>query len=138
MAIVVQKIKTKEFKYIPVDERESENPVVFKLRLVPKTERAKLEDGLLKISQDGTFNFANATYILEMFKRGVVDIEGLVDEEGNLIKVKKEHGVIADSFIEMLPDELIQEVGNVIIAISKDPKNYKIYLGETEEEQKEE
>ena len=131
MAITVTKIKKREFDYIPVEERNEKAPVIFKLRLVPKAERARLEDGLLKINQDGTFNFANASYILEMFRRGVEDITGLKDEDGKEIKVEKDgNGYISYDFVEMLPDELIQEVGNVIIAISKDPKNYKVYLGQ--------
>ena len=133
MAIVVKKVKNKEFTYIPVDERKEKNPVKFKIRLINKINRAKLEDGLLKINQDGTFNFANVSYIIEMFKLGVINIEGLVDEEGKKIKVPKdENGYITDGFIEMLPDSLIQEVGNVIIAISKDPNNADVYLGNEE------
>ena len=131
MAITVTKIKKKEFDYIPVDERTEKTPVVFKLRLVSKSERARLEDGLLKINQDGTFNFANASYILEMFRRGVTDIVGLKDENDKKIDIEKDgNGYISYDFMEMLSDELIQEIGNVVIAISKDPKNYKVYLGQ--------
>ena len=131
MALKVSKLTKREFTYIPIEEREEKNPVKFIIRLLPKMVRAKLEDSLLKINQDGTFAFANATYVLEMFKRGVVDIQGLVDEDGKEIKVEKTpDGHLTDEFIEMLPDELIQEVGNVIISIAKDPKNANFYLGE--------
>ena len=130
MAIVVSKVKNKVFEYIPISERNSENPVKVKIRLIPKTERAKLEDALLKINPDGTFTFANATYVLEMFRRGVVDIEGLLDENGNEIKVEKDaDGYLTYEFIELLPDDFIQEVGNVIVSISKDPQNAELYLG---------
>ena len=137
MAIKVVKQEKKEFTYIPVEERGSENPVKVVFKPLTKAERAALEDKLIRINPDQTMTVANATYILEVFKTAVVDIQGLIDEEGKEVKPKKEHGVLAQEFIEMLPDDFIQEVGNVIIAVSKDPQNADIYLGNVEEENKE-
>jgi hypothetical protein len=137
MAIKVVKQEKREFTYIPVEERGSENPVKVIFKPLTKSERAALEDKLIRINPDQTMTVANATYILEVFKTAVVDIQGLIDENGNEVKPKKEHGVLAQEFIEMLPDDFIQEVGNVIIAVSKDPQNADVYLGNVEEESKE-
>jgi len=137
MAIKVVKQEKREFTYIPIEERGSENPVKVIFKPLTKSERAALEDKLIRINPDQTMTVANATYILEVFKTAVVDIQGLIDENGNEVKPKKEHGVLAQEFIEMLPDDFIQEVGNVIIAVSKDPQNADVYLGNVEEESKE-
>ena len=129
MAIKVVKQIKKEYEYIPVAEREEKNPVKVIIRPLMKTERAKLEDKLVRMNQDQSISIANATYILEVFRLGVVDIKGLVDEEGKEVKVEKENGVLTQEFVDMLPDEFVQEVGQVIVAISKDPQNADMYLG---------
>ena len=129
MAIKVVKQTKKEYEYIPVAEREEENPVKVIIRPLTKTERAKLEDKLVRMNQDQSISIANATYILEIFRLGVVDIKGLVDEDGKEVKVEKVNGILTQEFVDMLPDEFVQEVGQVIVAISKDPQNADMYLG---------
>jgi len=140
MALKVSKKLQKEYKYIPVIERESENPTTFIIRVLSKKEKAELEDNLVSIDQvNQSMKIANSSFIIGAVKKGLVRVENLLDEDGKSIEVKRDsNGEISDEFLDLLPDEIINELGNVIIAISKDPNNAELYLGETKENKVEE
>ena len=140
MALQVSKKLQKEYKYIPVIERESENPTTFIIRVLSKKEKAELEDNLVSIDQvNQSMKIANSSFIIGAVKKGLVRVENLLDEDGKSIEVKRDsNGEISDEFLDLLPDEIINELGNVIIAISKDPNNAELYLGETKEDKVEE
>jgi len=118
------------YKYIPLEERGEKQPTTFHFKLLTKEEKAKLEDKLVKVNQDETINISNASYILGAFKLCVEKVENFIDESGAEVPVTKDKGLVSNSFLDMLPDEIITEVGNVIINISKNPQQASIFLGE--------
>ena len=130
MALVLHK-KSKEYEYIPVEERGTEKPVKFIFKPLRKSQQAKLEDNVMKFDPTGsTITLANASLVLNSIKIGLKKVENVTDEDGKEVKVKFDGDVVADSFLEMFPDNILQELGNVIIAVSKDPQNASKYLGE--------
>ena len=140
MALKVSKRLQKEYRYIPLIERDSEKPTTFIIRVFSKKEKAELEDNLVSINQiNHLMKIANSSFIIGAVKRGLVRVENLLDEDGKPIEVKRDsNGEVSDEFLDLLPDEIINELGNVIIAISKDPNNAELYLGETKENKVEE
>jgi len=140
MALKVSKKLQKEYRYIPIIERDSEKPTIFIIRVLSKKEKAELEDNLVSINQvNQSMKIANSSFIIGAVKKGLVRVENLLDEDGKSIEVKRDsNGEISDEFLDLLPDEIINELGNVIIAISKDPNNAELYLGETKENKVEE
>lgn len=130
MAIQLVK-KEKEYKYIPVSERKEKNPTTFVFRPLTKEEKASLEDRILTINPDQSITLANASYLLAVLKIALKRVENILDEKGKLTVKDFTNTEVSDEFIEMLPDDLVQEVANVIIAVSKDPQNADIYLGQT-------
>jgi len=133
MAITLIK-KKQEYTYIPVSEREEKNPVKFIFRLLTKEEKAKLEDKLVLVNNDQTINIANASYLLGAIKIALKKVENLLDENGEQVKIKFIHNQVSDEFLDMLPDEILQELCQVIVSVSKDPVNADIYLGNKKEE----
>jgi len=123
--------KEKEYKYIPVSERKEKNPTTFVFRPLTKEEKASLEDRILTINPDQSITLANASYLLAVLKIALKRVENILDEKGKLTVKDFTNTEVSDEFIEMLPDDLVQEVANVIIAVSKDPQNADIYLGQT-------
>ena len=127
------KISTKKetYTYIPISEREEKKPSSFIFKLLSKTEQAKLEDNIMKFDPQGqSITLANASYLLNAIKMSLKDIKNILDDEGKEIKLVIKDGMVTDDFIEMLPDSVLQELGNVIISVSKDPANADLYLGE--------
>ena len=118
------------YTYIPLEERGEEKPTTFTFRLLTKEEKAKLEDKLVKVNQDETINISNSSYILGAFRLCVDKVENFIDEKGAEIPVRKSGGLVSEEFMNLLPDEVITEIGNVIINISKNPAQASLFLGE--------
>jgi len=136
MAIKVVKTK-EEYEYIPVSERGEKNPATFVIRPLSKSEQAKLEDRVLNIdSALGTISMANASFLLNAFILGVKDIKNIVDENGKEIKPVITENGIDIGFLDLLPDEIIKEVAEVIINISKNPQDADVFLGNTKPKSK--
>jgi len=133
MAITVVS-KKQEYEYIPISERLSDKPVKFKFRPLTKEEKAKLEDRLIIMSPDQDIYIANASFLIGAIRLALLDVENLFDENGKEIKPTFENGQVSLSFIELLPDEIVQELGQVIVSVSKDPANADLYLGNFDKE----
>ena len=73
--------------------------------------------------------FASASTNIETFQRGVTNWVNLLDENGKQIKPDKMNGMLTDDAINILPIDIITEVANVIVGITKDPDNADIYIG---------
>jgi len=129
MALKLAK-KEKEYKYVPVSERDSENPTTFVFRPLSKEEKAKLEDQLIYLNQEtGEMRVSNASFMLGVIKLALKKVENVDVGDGKLKEYDFTNTEVSDEFLEMLPDDIIQELANVILAVSKDPQNADVYLG---------
>lgn len=136
MALKVYKTK-EEYDYIPVEERGEKKPATFVIRPLSREEQAKLEDLILKVDpNNGFINMANTSYLLHSFLLGVTDIKNIVDEKGKDLKPVFTSKGLDTSFLDLLPDDIIKEVAEVIINISKNPQNADVFLGNIEEDKK--
>ena len=137
MAIKIYKQET-QYDYIPVEERAEKNPTIFVIRPLSREEQARLEDNILKVdATQGYINMANASYLLKAFVLGVKDIKNIVDEKGKEVKPVFTSNGIDTGFLDMLPDDLIKEVAEVIVNISKYPQDIDVYLGNKTEDKEE-
>jgi len=78
--------------------------------------------------------FASASTSIETFQRGVQNWKNLLDEKGKQVKPTIVDGMIADESIDILPIDIITEVANVIVGITKDPEHVDLYLGNASDE----
>jgi len=118
--------KKKEYKYIPVIERNEDKPLTFIFRPLTKSEQAKLEDSIMNLNPTSqSITLANSSYILNAILITLKEVKNLLDENG-----KELTGEINMEFLENIPDDILQEFGNVVISVSKDPQNADKYLGE--------
>jgi len=123
--------KQSEYKYVLLEERGEDRPTTFYFKPLDKETKAKLEDKLVTVNKDETINISNASYMLEAFRICVMKVENFIDEKGQEIPVSRgRDGLVSYEFLDMLPDSVIQEVGQTIINISKFPDKADLFLGE--------
>ncbi len=134
MALTVSTKPVKTYEYIPLSERGEEKPFTINIRPLTKREYALIEDKIAKFYRDETMTFASASTNIETFQRGVTGWNNLLDENGKQIKPDKMNGMLTDDAINLLPIDIITEVANVIVGITKDPENTDIYLGTASDE----
>ena len=124
----------KSFDYIPLTERGEQNPFTVTIQKLPPKQFTILEDKMAKINQDESISFTTGTFNWAVIKQGVLSWENLLDANDKPITVlKASNGEILDQSLNLLPLELITEIANVIVSISKDPDNADIYLGKVED-----
>jgi hypothetical protein len=135
MALKINKaLNQKVYKYIPLIERGEDKPfTVYIRRLTPK-EYASIEDKTIKINKDETLSFTTGTFNWEVCKKGIVNWENLLDENNKEIKIIKDDTGVSDDSLNLLPLDIITEIANVILGITKDPDNAHLYLGDIDEE----
>ena len=132
MAIRVKHYE-KQYEYIPLEDRNSENPTVFVFRRLSHEEMAKLEDNLITMYQDQSVTIKNASYLLNVIRLALVDVKNLLDENGKEIKLTfDDEGLVSSDFIELLPSDLLLELGSTIANVSKFPNMADVYLGKIE------
>jgi len=130
MAIKIVK-REEEYKYIPVEERDVENPTTFYFKPMTKEQKARLEDKLVKVNSDETVNVANATYILNAVKLCLIKVENLLDEEGKPVEIERcKDGTVCGYWLDLLPEDIVTELGQTIINVSKYPDKASLFLGE--------
>jgi hypothetical protein len=129
MALTIKK-RDDTYEFIPLSERGEENPFTVIIRRLPPKQFTILEDKMAKINQDESISFTTGTFNWAVIKKGIVDWTNMFDESGKQITpVKSSKGEILDESLDLLPLELIAEIANTIVSISKDPDNTDIYLG---------
>ncbi len=129
MALTTQKT-AKDYEYVPIIERDSENPFTVKLKRIMPRQFTILEDKMAKINKDESISFTTGTFNWEILKKGVTGWDNLLDGEGKDVRCAKNgQGEVLDNSLDLLPLSIITEVANVIVGISKDPENAEVYLG---------
>lgn len=134
MALVINKKPVEDYGYTPILERGQENPFRAKVKRILPRQFTILEDKMAKINKDESISFTTGSFNWEVLKKGMTGWEGMVDENGKEVKcLKSGGGEVLDSSLNLLPLDLITEIANVIVGISKDPENATVYLGEVDE-----
>jgi len=130
MAFKIVKKET-SFDYIPVDQRKEENPLTFVFRPLSKKESALLSDGVLKLdTTTQALTVGNSSYLLQAIRLCLTEVKNLVDDKDKPVSLEKDsNGEVTYDFLEYFPDSMLEELGNVIVAVSKDPANADTYLG---------
>lgn len=119
MALVIAKVK-ENLKYVPISEQGTENPFgVFIKPLDPKT-LLLLEDKV--VARNGEeITFSMGLFAFNVCKASVYGWENINDAEGNPVEFKKSaDGLPLDTTIGAMGAEIVQELSNVITAISRD------------------
>ena len=130
MAIKIVKTQ-KEYKYVPISERDEDKPTTFYFKPMSKEQKAKLEDKLVKVNSDETVNVANATYILNAVKLCLTKVDNLLDEDNKPIEIERcKDGLVCGYWLDLLPEDILQELGQTIINVSKYPDRASLFLGE--------
>jgi len=129
MAIVITKSK-ENLKYIPVSELEVENPFCVYVKPLTTKELLLLEDRVVS-RVDDAISFSMGAFAFNVCKASIVGWENINDVEGNLLDFKKSaDGLPLDSTISAIGAEFIQEVSNVIAAISRDSSKISVFFPE--------
>jgi hypothetical protein len=130
MAIQLVK-RIEEYKYIPIDERGDKKPTTFYFKPMTKEQKARLEDKLVKVNPDETVNVANATYVLNAVKLCLTKVENLLGEDKKPVDIERcKDGTVCGYWLDMLPEDVVNELGQTIINVSKYPDKAELFLGE--------
>jgi len=133
MAITIKKTQ-ETYEYIPLIERGEEKPFTAIIKRLPPRQFTILEDKMAKINQDESISFTTGTFNWAVIKKGIVDWRNMLDENGKEIyPLKNGKGELLDETLDLLPLDLITEIANTVVGISKDPDNANIYLGNFED-----
>jgi len=133
MALVVNRAKEQTYEYVPIAERGEKKPFKVTVRRLTPKEFSFIEDKMARINQDQSVSFTTGTFNWEIVKKGLVDWESLLDENGKPVKIVIGSDGVTDNSLNLLPVDLIAEIANVINGITKDPDNADIYLVNDEE-----
>ena len=133
MAITIRKTQ-ETYEYIPLIEKGEEKPFTVILKRLPPRQFTILEDKMAKINQDESISFTTGTFNWSVIKKGIMDWRNMLDEDGKEIyPLKNGRGELLDETLDLLPLDIITEIANTIVGISKDPDNANIYLGNFED-----
>ena len=129
MAITIQKTQ-ETYEFIPLSERGEKNPFTVTIKRLPPRQFTILEDKMAKINQDESISFTTGTFNWAVLKKGVIDWANMNDVDGKPIHpTKSGKQELLDESLDLLPLDIISEIANTIVSISKDPDNIDIYLG---------
>lgn len=132
MAIIIQKVE-ENLKYIPMNEQGVENPFSVTVKPLDIKTLLMLEDKVVK-REDNEISFSMGRYSFDVCKASIINWENINDSEGKPVEFKKaSDGVPLDDTIGKLGVEYIQEISNVVTAISRDKSKIQIFFGETKE-----
>jgi hypothetical protein len=122
--------KQKEYTYIPLIERAEEKPFTVTFKRLDNKTFAKIEDNLTKFTNGGEEAFIQSgTFAYQVFKNAVTGWKNLFDENDKEIKPKfNQAGQLLDESINLLPADIVAEVAQIIVSVTKDPLNAESYL----------
>jgi len=126
--------KQKTYEYIPVGERGEERPFTVTIKALNAREYALTEDILTRMGQDQTMLFTTGSYNYLIAQKGIKGWKNLLDENDREIKPIMNGNYLAEESLNLLPPELVTEIANVILGITKDPDNADLYLGNIDED----
>jgi len=136
MAIKIDRTKKDiTYRYIPILQRDEKDPFTVEIRPLTPKELIEIEDKMVRLNKDESVSVSTGSYNWEVCKRGIVDWRNLLDERNREIPIIRDEIGISDETLNYLPVSYIAEIANVIVGVSKDPENAKMYLGDIESDE---
>lgn len=127
MAIVVNKSK-KELKYIPVDQKGTENPFSITIKALDIKTLLMLEDAVVK-REGEAISFSMGRYAFDVCKAAMVGWENINDADGTPLDFRKSaDGIALDDTVASIGIDYIQEVSSVVTAISRDSSKIQVFF----------
>ena len=115
--------------YTPQSQKDEkvEKPFRVKLKLLSVEEIADLQDLLVtRTSTEVKSNYGS--YFVQACFKGITEWEGMEDVKGMAIIMKKSLiGCISTESLNMIPYQMIEEIGTVIMSVSENPKNISVF-----------
>ncbi|MCI4436967.1 MAG: hypothetical protein JHC33_09195 [Ignisphaera sp.] len=129
MAIVIQKVK-ENLKYIPLSEIGDEKPFGVFVKPLTSKELLLLEDRVVT-RVDEAISFSMGAFAFNVCKASIIGWENINDADGKPLDFKKSaDGLPLDNTIGAMGAELIQEISNVVTAISRDNSKISVFFPE--------
>lgn len=102
-------------------------PFRVKLRVLSVEEQAELQDILItRTATEVKSNYG--MHFVQSCLKGIIGWENMEDKEGNEIKMPSTVlGRINTDGLNMIPYQMIEEIGTVITSVSDDPKNLEVF-----------
>jgi len=127
MALNVSKTQQTEFDYTPISEREEKLPFTVRFKVLDLPTLASIQDSALTIKDGKGYEINVNKQNLEALRHGLIGWSNISDGKTE-IKFRRVHGLADMECLEYLPQEFRTEIGNVILEVSKDPRNAEAIL----------
>ena len=127
MALNVSKNQTSEFSYTPIKERNEKQPFSVKFKLLDLLTLADIQDSALTIKEGKGYEINVNKQNLEALRHGLIGWENISDGKSE-IKFRIVHGLASMECLEYIPQEFRSEIGNIILSVSKDPRDADVLL----------
>ena len=125
-------VSLEERSYVPNDWKDEKGKpeakaLIFKFRPLSKRQLAHYSDNSSRLNiGSNTISLGNAVGNLELFKASITGWDNFLDKDGKEIKFKRDSsGVVAEELVECVWEDVIQEVANHILKVSKFPEEEK-------------
>lgn len=105
------------FDYVLKEERGSENPTIFKLKVLTARELAEIEDSVSSFFSgkgEVELRIRPGTEILQILKRGLRGWENFKDDKGNNIPFRENNAVPREDNFDRIRPEWRRELANAI------------------------
>ena len=127
--MLVYSPKLEGYFYTPQSQKDEkvERPFRVKLKLLSVEEIAELQDTLVtRTATEVKSNYGS--YFIQACFKGITEWEGMEDAEGKPLAMKKSPiGCINTESLNMIPYQMIEEIGTVITSVSENPKNIQVF-----------
>lgn len=133
--IKISKVPKEGYKYIPLSERDQENPFSVMVKPLTSKQLMTLEDKVVR--RDGQeLTFSSGEFSFNVCKLTIISWENIEDSDGQPLVIKlNSEATVTDLSLGYIPSEIITEIANVVTSVSRDPGKAQIYFG-TEETEK--
>ena len=127
--MLVYSPKLEGYFYTPQSQKDEaiERPFKVKLKLLTVEEIAELQDTLVtRTATEVKSNYGS--YFVQACFKGIIDWEGMEDLTGKpRVMGKSLTGCINTDSLNMIPYQMIEEIGTVITSVSENPKNISVF-----------
>lgn len=117
------------YYYTPQSQKDEkiEKPFRVKLKLLSVEEIAELQDTLVtRTATEVKSNYGS--YFVQACFKGITGWEGMEDLKGKPVVMKTSPiGCINAESLNMIPYQMIEEIGTVITSVSENPKNISVF-----------
>ena len=124
-------VSLEERSYVPNDWKDEKGKpeakaLTFKFKPLSKRQLAQYSDNSSRLNiGSNTISLGNATNAIDLFKIAIVGWDNFI-VDGKAKPFKKEgNGLLDEEAIEVLPLDIIEEVANHILKVSKFPEEEK-------------